>query len=94
MAHGRDAIHHRHLVVHGDHVRLQRNRLVNRLFAVGGRADHLDAWIGGKNFRDAAAEETRIVHHQDLDCHKHSVRWGGRYRLGPTKIKYAVRRNA
>src|SRR5690606_1727455 len=30
-----------------------------------------------KNFRDAAAEKTGIIHHQDLDCHKHSIRLRG-----------------
>ena len=45
MPHCGDAIHHRHLVVHGDHVRLEGQGLIDRLFTVGGRADHLDARI-------------------------------------------------
>ena len=45
VPHRRDAIHHRHLVVHGDHVRLEGQGLIDRLFTVGGRTDHLDARI-------------------------------------------------
>ena len=45
VPHRRDAVHHRHLVVHGDHVRLEGQGLIDRLFAVGGRADHLDIGI-------------------------------------------------
>ncbi|VVM75001.1 hypothetical protein PS681_01984 [Pseudomonas fluorescens] len=45
VPHCRDAIHHRHLVVHGDHVRLECQGLIDRLFTVGGGADHLNARI-------------------------------------------------
>ena len=45
VPHCRDAIHHRHLVVHGDHVRLEGQRLIDRLFSVGRRTDDLDIRI-------------------------------------------------
>ena len=94
MAHGSDAIHHRHLVIHGDHVRLERQRLINRFLAIGGGADHLNGRVSRQNFRDAAAEKTGIIHHQDLDYHKHSVRRCGASLPPLTRIKYAVMRNA
>ncbi len=64
-----DAVHHRHLVIHGDDVRLQRQHLIDRLAPVGGGADDLDIGIRGKDFRDTPAKETGIVDDQDLDCH-------------------------
>lgn len=72
VAYRGDAVHQRHLVIHGDHIGSQGQRLLDGLAAIGGGADHLDLSIGGENLRDTAAEEPRIVHHQDFDCHSYS----------------------
>ena len=39
---GGDTVHHWHLVIHGDDVRFQRQRLVDSLAPVGRGSDHLD----------------------------------------------------
>ena len=46
--------------------------LIDGFTAIGGGAHHLNIRVSGKNFRNTAAEETGIVHHQDLDSHTHS----------------------
>jgi hypothetical protein len=46
VTHSRDAIHHWHLVIHGNHVWLERLRLLNGFPAIGSRTDYLDVRIG------------------------------------------------
>ena len=94
VPHRRDAVHHRHFVVHGDHVGLERQRLINCFLAIGGGADHFNRRVSRQNFRHTTAEKPRIVHHQDLDYHKHSVRRQGTLARPATRIKYAARRSA
>src|SRR5690606_38760505 len=67
LAHGSNAVHHRHLVVHGDHVRMQGQCLLHRLLAVGGCPHHLNLRIGTEDLRYPPAEEARVIHHQYLD---------------------------
>ncbi len=66
---GFNAVHDRHLVVHGDHIRVQRQCLLDGLTTIVGSTDYLDLRIAGQNLRHPAAKETRIVDHQNLNRH-------------------------
>ncbi len=93
MPHGRDAVHHRHLVVHGDHVRLECQGLIDRLFAVGRGTDDLNTRVRRKNFRDAAAENPESSTTRTLTTINTPLD-EARPWATPSRIKYAGRRNA
>ena len=62
-----DAVHDRHRDVHQDHVRLQRERLLDGLLAVAGAADDLDLRLGGQDRLERLGEETMVVGDQDAN---------------------------
>jgi hypothetical protein len=64
LAHRRRAVQARHVEVHGHHVRSQLHHLVDRLLAVLGLADHLEATVGGEQAGDGRAHEQGVVDHQ------------------------------
>ena len=68
-----DAVHDRHLVVHGNHIRTQRQCLLHGFAPVGSGAYHLDLCVARENLRHPAPEKPGVVHYQHLDCHRLSA---------------------
>ena len=60
-ARGLDAVHHRHLDVDQDDVRVQLAHRLDRLAAVAGLADHLEVVLGLEHQLEAAAKQHLIV---------------------------------
>ena len=65
MGGGAEAVPLRHLDVHDDEVGRQRPDLVERLIAVTGMADHLDAFDVLKIGPQPIQRELLVVHQQD-----------------------------
>ena len=66
---GLDPVHDRHPHVHQHHVGLQRQRLLDRLPAVGGGADHRDPGLDVQQRGDALPDQLLVVD----DQHPHGV---------------------
>ena len=57
MANGGDAVHYRHLDIHGHHIRFQFCHLLDGFFAIGSATDDLDALVSFQYFDNTPAKK-------------------------------------
>jgi hypothetical protein len=67
-AHRLGAVHLRHVVVHRDHVGLERRRLAHRVDAVARLTDHVDPRIPRERAGHGGAHERAVVDDEDPDA--------------------------
>jgi hypothetical protein len=71
ITHGFDAIHNRHLDIHGYHVGLELQGFFHCIPTVNSGTNNLQCWRLLKNFGYTMAKKRRVIDYQNFDLSQH-----------------------